>query len=236
MLERYVVLDLEMTGLNPKRDKILEIGAARVENGKLVQQYETFVNPGIKIPEVVRKLTGITDEMVKEAPRTEEILEDFIGFCGEDILVGHNVIFDYSFLKQAAVNEKLSFEKSAVDTLKLARKFLPGLEHRTLEYLCTYYGIDRTNGHRALYDALATKEVLERLVEAYAKDNEAAFEPKPLIYKAKRQTPATQVQKIHLKELMDYHKISIDLDMDTLTRSEASRITDRIIARYGKVQ
>ena len=80
MLERYVVLDLEMTGLNPKRDKILEIGAARVENGKLVQQYETFVNPGIKIPEVVRKLTGITDEMVKEAPRTEEILEDFIGF------------------------------------------------------------------------------------------------------------------------------------------------------------
>lgn len=235
MLERYVVVDLEMTGLNPRRDRILEIGAARVEHGEVTAQYETFVNPGVGIPEKVRELTGITDEMVKDAPRISEILPDFIVFCADDIFVGHNVIFDYSFLKQAAINEKLSFERQAVDTLKLARKFLPELEHRSLEYLCGYYGIDRTNGHRALFDALATKEVLERLIGAYGAEHERAFEPKPLVYKAKRQTPATQVQKTHLKELLDYHKISIDLDFDTLTRSEASRLTDQILAQYGKI-
>ena len=92
-----------------------------------------------------------------------------------------------------------------------------------------------TNGHRALFDALATKEVLERLIGAYGAEHERAFEPKPLVYKAKRQTPATPVQKTHLKELLDYHKIRIDLDFDTLTRSEASRLTDRILAQYGKI-
>lgn len=235
MLKRYVVADLEMTGLNPRKDKILEIGAVKVENGCVTEQYETFVNPGVAIPQKVRDLTGITDEMVKDAPYIGDVIADFISFCGEEVLVGHNVIFDYSFLKQAAINEKLSFEKKAVDTLKLARKFLPDLEHRTLAYLCAYYGIDRTNGHRALFDALTTKEVFERLAETYGEKDASAFEPKPLIYKAKRQTLATQIQKIHLKELMDYHKISIDVDFDTLTRSEASRLTDRILAQYGKI-
>ena len=108
MLERYVVVDLEMTGLNPRRDRILEIGAARVEHGEVTARYETFVNPGGCIPEKVRELTGITDEMVKDAPRISEILPDFIVFCADDIFVGHNVIFDYSFLKQAAINENWS--------------------------------------------------------------------------------------------------------------------------------
>lgn len=235
MLKRYVVLDLEMTGLNPKRDKIIEIGAARIENGEVTSQYETLVNPKMLIPDRVKELTGITDEMVAKAPCIEDIIADFASFCKEDIFVGQNVIFDYSFLKQAAINEKIPFEKSAVDTLKLARKFLPELEHRSLEYLCSYYGISRSLEHRALSDALATKEVLERLEEAYFAEHEEAFLPKPLIYKAKRQTPATKVQKIHLKELIDYHKISIDVNFETITRSEASRITDQIISQYGKI-
>ena len=85
MLERYVVVDLEMTGLNPRRDRILEIGAARVEHGEVTARYETFVNPGGCIPEKVRELTGITDEMVKDAPRISAILPDFIVFCADDI-------------------------------------------------------------------------------------------------------------------------------------------------------
>lgn len=234
MLKRYVVLDLEMTGLNPKRDKIIEIGAAQIENGKVTGQYETFVNPKMPIPDKVKELTGITDAMVEKAPGIEEIIADFVEFCGEDVLVGQNVIFDYSFLKQAATNEKIPFEKSAVDTLKLARKFLPDLEHRSLDCLCSYYGISRNQGHRALSDALATKEVLEHLEEAFFAGHEEEFLPKPLLYKVKRQTPATNVQKIHLKELIDYHKISIDINFETLTRSEASRITDQIISQYGK--
>lgn len=235
MLERYVVVDLEMTGLNPKTDKIIEIGAARVEKGKVTAEYETFVNPEIRIPEKVTEITGITEDMVRKAPKIKDVIEGLVTFCGEDILVGHNVIFDYSFIKQAAINEKMPFEKEAVDTLKIARKMLPELEHKTLEFLCSYYEIERPNGHRALCDVLATGELLEKLKEEFMKENPDVFRPLPLIYKAKRQTAATKIQKSHLKELVDYHKISIDIDFEILTRSEASRITDKIISQYGRM-
>lgn len=235
MLERYVVLDLEMTGLNPKRDRIIEIGAARIEKGIVIEKCETFVNPGITIPEKVTEITGITDDMVASAPEITDILAKVLTFLGEDVLVGHNLIFDYSFLKQAAINEKCSFEKQGVDTLKIARKVLPDLEHRTLEYMCEYYGISRENGHRALCDAIATAELLERLKKEYGEKFFELFEPKALIYKAKRQTPATKNQLQRLKELIDYHKIGMDIDFEHLTRSEASRLTDKILSTHGKI-
>lgn len=236
MLECYVVLDLEMTGLNPKKDRIIEIGAARIKQGMVVEEYETFVNPGIKIPDKVTQITGITDDMVKSAPGITGLLTELFAFLGEDVLLGHNLIFDYSFLKQAAINEKLSFEKRGVDTLKIARKALPNLEHRTLEYLCGYYGIARENGHRALCDAIATAQLFERLREEYETEFNEVFQPGKLNYKAKRQTAATKNQLQRLKELIDYHKISIDVDVEHLSRSEASRLTDKILSTHGKIQ
>ena len=236
MLEQYVALDLEMTGLNPKRDQIIEIGAARIKNGVVKETYETFVCPTMKIPGKVTEITGITDEMIKDAPEIKDIFGEVISFLGEDVLLGHNLIFDYSFLKQAAINEKLSFEKQGVDTLKIARKALPNLEHRTLEYLCGYYGIARENGHRALCDAIATAQLFERLREEYETEFNEVFQPGKLNYKAKRQTAATKNQLQRLKELIDYHKISIDVDVEHLSRSEASRLTDKILSTHGKIQ
>ena len=119
MLQDYVVLDLETTGLSPKTDRIIEIGAARVRQGKIEQVYTTFVNPGRELTEHTKELTGIKDEDLENAPVIEDVIIDFLGFAGEDCLLGHKILFDYSFIKKAAVNQKLSFEKDGIDTLKI---------------------------------------------------------------------------------------------------------------------
>lgn len=235
MLESYVVVDLEMTGLRAKTDKILEIGAVKVENHQVTDSYQKMINPGIKIPEDVQKLTGITDEMVAAGVSEQEAVEGFFDFCGELPLVGHNILFDYSFLKQYAVNHKMTFEKNGVDTLKLSRKFFPDLEKKTLDYLCEHLNIERSHNHRALEDAKATGVLLEYLWENYGQQEPETFRPVQLVYRAKKQSPATERQKRYLKELTEYHKISLDIDVEGLTKSEASRRTDQILAQYGKM-
>lgn len=235
MLESYVVVDLEMTGLRAKTDRILEIGAVKVENHRITETYQKMINAGIKIPKEIQKLTGITDEMAATGVEEREAVEGFFDFCKGFPLAGHNIIFDYSFLKQYAVNHKVTFEKNGIDTLKLSRKFLPELEKKTLDYLCEYLKIERNQNHRALEDARATYVLLEYLREKYAEQEPEAFRPLPLLYRAKKQSPATERQKRHLKELAEYHKIELDIDIETLTKSEASRKTDRILAQYGKM-
>lgn len=235
MLESYVVVDLEMTGLRAKTDRILEIGAVKVEQHQVTEVYQKMINPGIKIPKEVQELTGITEEMAQAGVTEQEAVEGFFAFCGELPLVGHNILFDYSFLKQYAVNHKKSFEKSGIDTLKLARKFLPELEKKTLDYLCEYLNIERSHNHRALEDAKATYVLMEYLWENYGKQEPETFRATPLIYRAKKQSPATERQKRYLKELAEYHKINLDVDLESLTKSEASRRTDKLLAQYGKM-
>lgn len=235
MLEDYCVIDLEMTGLNPKHHKILEVAAVRVRKKAIVSECSMLIRQHQLLEEKITELTGIDQEMLAGAKEEDEVLDHFFGFLGEDILVGQNVIFDYSFLKQAAINRKMSFERKAADTLKIARRCLPALEKRTLDALCGYYGIEIGHHHRALDDAKATYLLYERLEKEFGAVQADVFEPKPLIYKAKRQTPATARQKKHLKELADYHKINLNLEWETLTRNEASRQVDRIISQYGRM-
>lgn len=235
MLESYVVVDLEMTGLRAKTDRILEIGAVKVENHQITESYQTLINPGIKIPQEVQELTGITDEMVSDGMTEQEAVEGFFEFCGDMPLAGHNILFDYSFLKQYAVNHKKTFERNGIDTLKLSRKFLPELEKKTLDYLCEYLKIERSHNHRALEDAKATHILLEYLWKNYGNQEPDAFQPIQLVYRAKKQSPATERQKRYLKELAEYHKISLDVAWESLTKSEASRRTDQILAQYGKM-
>lgn len=121
-IQDFVVLDLETTGLSVKEDQILEIGAVKVQGGEVTASYETFVNPGRKVPERITELTGIRDEMIANAPDVETAVRGFLDFCGGLPLLGHNILFDYSFIKQAAINARLDFEKEAWDTLKIARK------------------------------------------------------------------------------------------------------------------
>lgn len=233
MTDTYTVLDLETTGLNPKYEKIIEIGAVKVRDGKIAGQFQTLVNPGRILEERVCELTGISNEMLKDAPESGMVIEPLLDFIGEDVLVGHRILFDYSFVKKEAVNQKIVFEKKGIDTLKLARRFLPALESRKLEYLCTYYGITHT-AHRALSDAQATAELYQQLAGLFYETDKKAFCPVQLIYQVKKETPVTKPQKERLYKLLDKHKITIGYEIDKLTRSEADRIIDRILAEYGR--
>ncbi len=235
MIENYVAIDLEMTGLNAKTDRILEVAAIRVREGKEVAVFSEIVNPQVKLNEKVIELTGITQEEADAGRDLDETLYAFLEFLGEDILVGQNIIFDYSFLKQWAVNHKLPLEKTAIDTLKLARQFLPAEQKKDLASLCEYYKIQRLNAHRALDDTRETVEVLQRLARDYEAGNPSAFEPKPLQYKAKKQSPMTLQQKRYLDRFAAYHNIEIPELENVMTKSEASRLMDKLISQYGKV-
>ncbi len=233
MINTYISIDLETTGLHPKNDKIIEIGAIKVVDGQTVDTFSTFVNPGCRLDCRIVELTGITDEMLKGAPYIEEIFPGLETFLEELPFVGHSILFDFSFLKKAAVNDRRSFEKQGIDTLKIARKYLTGLEHKNLDFLCEYYQIPH-HAHRALEDAEATSALYQRLTELYYSEEEVLFQPAPLNFAVKRDTPATKAQKERLYRLLAQHKITWDRDVEKLTRSEASRFTDKILAKYGR--
>ena len=205
----YVVVDLETTGLYPSQDRILEIGAVKVLDGEVADTFCMFADPQMKIPEKI---------------------------CGELDLMGHNLIFDYSFLKHQAADQKIPFEKNGIDTLKIARTLLPDLESRSLTNLCGYFQIDRAHAHRAYHDALATHELYQHLIRIAGEGQERIFQPKQLQYKVKRRGPITPAQKAYLNDLVKYHKIELDVSVDSLTKNEASRKIDTIIARYGRMK
>ena len=234
-LQNYICVDLETTGLNPKTDRIIEIGAVRYENGIQTSIFESFVNPGRLLEDRITELTGITDEQLKDAPSIEEVLPKLLDFMKDDVLLGHSVLFDYSFIKKAAVNSKLTFERKGVDTLKIARCYLPEIESRSLGYLCKYFGISH-KPHRALCDAQSTCVLYDKLWEAFHEKEDAGkqFAPHPLIYQVKRETPITPAQKERLYNLLQKHKLTVEYDLDKLTRNEASRYTDQLLAKYGR--
>ncbi len=236
MMRTYVALDLETTGLNPALDRILEIGAVKVVEGKETRVLSTLVNPGRQVSLQIQELTGITNEMAKSGMDYKEAVERLVDFCEDMPLLGHNIIFDYGFAKQAAINQGLSFEKTGVDTLKIARKLLPDLEHRSLEYLCTYYGIHSGRHHRATEDARSAKTLYERLSQEFPESPPGLFEPVSLVYRAKKQNSITPAQKGYLNDLVKYHKIELAVQIDSLTKNEASRIIDRIILEHGRIE
>ncbi|MBD5451636.1 MAG: 3'-5' exonuclease [Lachnospiraceae bacterium] len=249
----YVVFDIETTGLNPKYEKIIELGAAKVRDAKVVDTFSTFVNPGKSLPERIKELTGICDTDVINAPYIEEVLDRFIAFVGDDILLGHNLIFDYSFVKKAAVNQKKTFARNGIDTLKIARRFLNDLESRNLSFLCDYYSI-HLQAHRALNDALATHELYQRLVTDFAEKDAALFQPKELVYNVKKEGPITPKQyALLLKLAKQYHfetctdgqtedillepieNITTErIQINRLTKNEASRLIDHILSTFGR--
>jgi DNA polymerase-3 subunit alpha (Gram-positive type) len=236
MENSYIALDLETTGLDPKTERIIEIGAVRIENGLETAQFHTMVNPHRVLEERIVELTGITDEMLKDAPDIVDILPELLEFCGELPLLGHHVIFDYSFIKRAAVNAGLAFERSGIDTLKLCRCFMPGPEKKNLEAACRYYGIDRKQSHRALDDARDAHRLYRKLMELHGAERPEAFSGNPLIYKVKREQPASKKQKQDLQDLLKYHKIDILVQLDDLSRNEVSRLKDKIISQYGRMR
>lgn len=236
MTDSFIAVDLETTGLQPKSDRILEIGALKVIRGNVEGTFATFIDPRMQIPERITELTGITQEMVSGQPQNEEAVARFLEFAEDLPLLGHNILFDYSFLKHQAANMRRSFERMACDTLAISRKAFPGLPSRSLEAMCAYYRIERNCAHRAFDDAKASLELFGLLRREFGGEHPEWFEPKELVYRVKRQSPATAAQKRYLKDLLKYHKIESDTEVDSLTKNEASRRIDSILSSYGRIE
>ena len=169
---RFVVLDLETTGGGPNASGITEIGAVRVVDGRLTDTFVTLVNPRQRIPPFVARLTGITDEMVADAPPIAEALPAFLEWAGDDVAVAHNAGFDVGHLDaaQRALNGT-PFDRPSLCTLRLARRLLPGLRRRSLDSVAGTLGISCWDRHRALPDARIAAEILCVFLERLAERN-----------------------------------------------------------------
>lgn len=162
----YVVLDVETTGFSRHSDRLTEVAAVRICDGKVVDEYTTFVNPGKPIPEVVVKLTNITDEMVRNAPHPDQVIKELIEYVGQDVLCAHNAKFDMGFLQSTALRAGLRFpDLPVVDTLPMARALLPEMKGHKLNLVCKQLGVQLTGHHRAINDTRATAQMFMRLME-----------------------------------------------------------------------
>lgn len=241
-MKTFIAVDIETTGLNPQSDCILEIGGVKVVEGEIKETFSKLINPQIQIPRRITEITGIDDAMVKGAETVETVMEQFLEFAGEGILLGHNVKFDYSFLKVNADKMGHSFARNGIDTLYIARTLLPELESKSLASLCVHYGIENPCAHRAFEDAQTAAKLYFKLQEEFLEKNQAAFLPRELYYKIKKEEPITKKQKNYLLDLLKYHKIqgeaiwnTVDFQIDSLSKREASKKIDEIILHYGRI-
>ena len=233
MIKTYVAFDLETTGLDVDTEEIIEIGALKVEDGKVVDRFMEFIKPENPISPLITNITGITNEMVAEARNAKSVLEDFVKFCDNYILVGHNISFDYKFCKKYAAKYGLSFEKRGIDTLKIARKVHKDMESKSLGSLCEYYQITNQSAHRAYHDALATAKLYQCLGHYFEEKEPKLFEPEALLYKPKKVQPITSKQKEFLSSLILQYKLEPIQNIDELTRSQASKKIDEILSTHG---
>lgn len=242
MLKSYIAFDLETTGLSPQEHEIIEIGALKVREGKVVDRFMEFVHPDKPITSMITNITHITNDMVAGARSCPEVIHDFLSFCEDDVLIGHNVMFDYSFVKCSAVREGLTFEKMGIDTLKIAKKVHPELESKSLSALCEHYKIENKAAHRAYFDALATAKLYQTLSHYFEPDNPKTFKPSQLTYKIRKPQPATPKQLALLERLTKNKKTfshnteafscnaeALSYNPETLSRSDASRLIDRLL-------
>ena len=233
---RFTAIDIETTGLGPEKSKIIEIGAAKYEDRVQKEVFSTLVNPQIAgIPERITELTGITDDMVKGAPSEAEAMRSLLRFLeGEEVLLGHNIPFDFSFLKVAAGRLGAEFSYRGLDTLVIARLCHPELPGKTLAAMCEAYGITNEHAHRAYEDACTAAQLFFLMEERFGKSHADWFLPRELYYKPKKTEPVTKRQISYLQGLIAMHGLDLTPDYTTLTKSEASRLIDNLLAKYGR--
>ena len=160
----YAIIDIETTGLRPQSDKITEIAIYIHDGNRIVNEYATLIHPEKTIPYFISGLTGITNEMVEDAPRFYEVAKEIIELTENQIFVAHNARFDYNFIKEEFKRLGYHFKRDIFDTVKLSRRLIPGLRSYSLGKLCNHLDIDVNNRHRAAGDALATVKLFELLL------------------------------------------------------------------------
>lgn len=163
--ETYVVFDIETTGLSPASCRITEIGAIKIENGKITDKFSQLINPGMPIPYNITELTGISDDMVSGKPAIAEVLPKFLDFCKGATVVAHNAAFDCGFIRYNASALGLEFHNHIIDTLRLSREQFPDENKHSLDVMCKRLGVSLENHHRAVDDATATAEAFLKLAD-----------------------------------------------------------------------
>ncbi len=162
--EEYIVLDIETTGLSRYMHRITEIAAVKVRNEKVIDEFQTLVNPQTHIPRFITTLTGIDNKMVKDAPTIKEVLPEFLNFLGSSTIIAHNATFDYGFIYENAKQHLgVSISNENLCTRKLANRLLPDLPSKRLSALCKQFRIRNRQEHRAMGDAKATKELFSKM-------------------------------------------------------------------------
>jgi len=169
----FVAFDLETTGLDAYKHKIIEIGAVRFEDGIPIESFQTYVNKRGPLSPKIKELTGIDDETIKNAPKIETVLPQFLDFIGNSNLVAHNASFDMEFLLNALYNHNLVKPKNKViDTLKLSRKYHTRLDNHKLITLKEHLYIDQLPGHNSVADSLACAYVYMDCIDLMDEENE----------------------------------------------------------------
>lgn len=163
--DTYVVFDIETTGFSSSKNRIIEIGAVKVQDGVVIDRYSSFVNPEVPIPFEIEKLTGINDNMVLPYPKIDEILPQFLEFCSDSVLVAHNASFDISFIAYNANRLGIEFSPTVIDTVALARLLLPSLNRYKLDTVAKALNISLQNHHRAVDDAGCTALIFVAFVK-----------------------------------------------------------------------
>ena len=171
-IDNYTVIDIETTGLDPKINKIIELAALKVQDNQVIDTFSCLINPEVEIDNFITKLTGISQDMVKDAPVLDDVLQKFLDFIGEDVIIGHNVNFDINFIyDNSMLLLNKAVENNYIDTLRISR-LNNNVENHKLQTMANYYNIDYTNAHRALKDCYITKELYSCLKNEISKTNE----------------------------------------------------------------
>ena len=171
-----IVFDLETTGLSNRTCKIIEIGAVKIKGGKIIDTFDTFVDPECEISEEITKLTSITNDMVKGAPKEREALEMFFDFAGDRLLIAHNANFDVGFIRVAAERQNMPFTNNYLDTVGLSKYVNPELNKHKLDIIAKHYNLPEFHHHRASDDATILAEIFFVMLERLRSEGIASFE------------------------------------------------------------
>lgn len=229
-ISNYIAIDLETTGVRLSKDKIIEVGLLKIRDGHVIDTFSCMVNPQIPIDEKILELTGIKKIELEKAKGIQDVIGHIVDFCEDYDLLGHNTIFDYSFIKREANRAGLVFEKRGFDTYKLCKKVLPTDVMKNLTDACNFFGIERKNAHRAFSDAYFTHRLFRNIIEKY--DN-LEIDSEYMKVKLKKFIPIRKRTKEDLQKLLKCHKIGCKVNIDLLSESEAKRIMDKIKVGSG---
>ena len=221
----YVAIDLETTGVSVSKDKIIEVGLIKVKDSNIVEMFSCIINPNMPVSDEILNLTGIDEDEIKSAKYIQDVIREIVEFCDGFDLLGHNTIFDYSFVRKEANNAGLDFEKRGIDTYKLCKKVLPENVRKNLTEACGYFGIERKNSHRAFSDAYYTHVLFQEIIKNF-KTLEIGSEAMKV--KIKKFVPIRKRTKEDLQKLLNCHRIGCKVNIDLLSESEAKRMMDKI--------